>query len=85
MFGFIIKMFIGLLNVFTAVIFVRSLASNSKGPIKRVSLSNRPCQARPTITDINSNEAFLSINCQCVVEVVILWMIHMLEYVLQIK
>ena len=32
MFGFIIKMFIGLLNVFTAVIFVRSLASNSNGP-----------------------------------------------------
>ena len=78
-------MFIGLLHVFKAVIFVRSLASNSKEIIKRVSLSNSPCQARPTITGENTNEAFLSINCQCVVEVVILWMIHMLEYVFQIK
>ena len=32
------------------------LASNSKEPIKCVSLNNLPCQARPTFVNINSNE-----------------------------
>ena len=41
-------MFIGLLSVFTAGIFDRSFASNSKEPTKYVSLNNQPCQARPT-------------------------------------
>ena len=34
----------------------KSLAFNSKGPRKFVSLNNQPCQARPTLTDINSGE-----------------------------
>ena len=33
-----------------------SLASNSKRPIKFVSLNNQLCQARPTLVDINSKE-----------------------------
>ena len=48
-------MFIGLLNTLTTS-FHESLASVSKGSIKCVSLNNRPCQARPTLVDINSNE-----------------------------
>ena len=46
-FGFIKKMFIGLLRVCTAGIFDGSLASNSEGYIKYVSLNNRPPKARP--------------------------------------
>ena len=36
--------------------FVESLASNSKGHVKCASLNNQPCQARPTIVDINFND-----------------------------
>ena len=36
----------------------KSLAFNSKGPRKFVSLNNQPWQARPTLTDINSGETF---------------------------
>ena len=55
MFGFIKKVFIGLLSALTAKYFCESLASNSEGHIKCVYQNNRPCQARP-IFDINSNE-----------------------------
>ena len=41
------------------IIFGGSLAFNSKGPIKCVSLSNQLCQAWSTLIDINSNEALL--------------------------
>ena len=34
----------------------QTLASNTREPIKCVSLNCRPCQAIPTTTDINSNE-----------------------------
>ena len=37
-----------------------SVAYNSKGQIKCVSLNNRPCQARPTILNINSKEPLYS-------------------------
>ena len=56
MFGFLENMFIGLLSTCTVQIFNGSLAFNSKGPVKCVSLNNRPCQARPTFVIINSNE-----------------------------
>ena len=80
-------MIIGLLSAFTTRSFGGSLVSNFKRYIKGVSLNNRPCQARPTIVDRNSNETlflhFLSMLIN-VVELVILLMIHMLENVFQI-
>ena len=55
MFGFIKKMLIGLINVCTTGSFGGSLASNSKGPIKCISLNYQPCQVITTIVDINFN------------------------------
>ena len=49
-------MFIGLLSVFTEGIFDRSLASNSEGRIKCLSLINWPCQTRPRVLNINFNK-----------------------------
>ena len=49
-------MFIELLSVCVIVSFGQSLASNSKEPIKCVSLNNRTFQARPTLVDLNSSE-----------------------------
>ena len=49
MFGFIFKMFIGLLSACTKRRFGESLVWNSKGPIKCVTLNNRSCQARSNI------------------------------------
>ena len=46
MFGFIKKMFVGLLSVCTIVSFGESLASSSKGSIKFLTLYNQPCKAR---------------------------------------
>ena len=37
------------------VSFDESLTSNSKGPIKRVSLKNQPRQATPTLVNTKSN------------------------------
>ena len=69
MFEFIKKMFIGLLSTLTIAGLGASLTSdhhiarivkvfycNYKGRIKCVSLNNRPCQARLTLFNINSNE-----------------------------
>ena len=57
MFTFIKKIFIGLLSACTVVSFGESLAfSNFEGRLKCISLSNRPCQTRPTIVDISLNE-----------------------------
>ena len=36
--------------------FVESSASNSEGHVKCASLNNQPCQATPTIADINFND-----------------------------
>ena len=44
MVGLIKKIFIGLLSVFTVRLFIDSLVSNSKAPIKYVTLTNQPCQ-----------------------------------------
>ena len=43
--------------------FGESLVSNSKGPIKYVSLDNQSYQARPKLVDIISNETFLFVCC----------------------
>ena len=59
MFGFIKKIFIGLLNTRIIGQFGESLDSYYKGPIKCVSLNNQPCQTRPKLIDINSNETLL--------------------------
>ena len=64
MFGFIKKIFIGLLSVCTQVSFSGSLPP--KKPIKCLTLNNRPCQARPALVNINSKKnLFLSIYCYC--------------------
>ena len=44
MVGLIKKIFIGLLSVFTVRLFIDSLVSNSKAPIKYGTLTNQPCQ-----------------------------------------
>ena len=65
MLGFITKMFIGLSCACTTGSFGRSLASNSKGCTKCVSLKNQTYQIRPTLVNVNSNETvFLSFNWQ---------------------
>ena len=51
-------MFIGLLSVYAIVSFSWSLASNSKRPIKCLSLNNQPCETRLTLVDINPHEVF---------------------------
>ena len=49
-------MFIGLLSICAIGSFGLSLVSNYKKPIKCVSTKNQPCQARPTLVNINSDE-----------------------------
>ena len=71
-------MFIELLSACTIVPFGESLAFNSNEPIKCVSLNNQPCQARPTFIPL----LLVSIS---MVEVVTLLMIHVLEFLFQIK
>ena len=76
MFGVFKKMFVGLLSTCTLGSFVGSLVSISKGTMKRATL------------DQHSNEV-LFINLPSVLinvgKVVMLLMIHMLDYVFQIK
>ena len=56
MLGFIKKMFVGLLNFCTIQNFDKSLVSNSKGPIKCLTLNNQLCHARLALVNINSEE-----------------------------
>ena len=49
-------MFIGLLSICLVVCFISSLQSNYKEPIKCVTLNNRPFQAIPTLSSMNSNK-----------------------------
>ena len=59
-------MLAGLLNACTSRSFSASVASNSEGCIKCVSLTKRPCQFRPTLVNITSNETrFLYIYYLC--------------------
>ena len=51
-----LKIFIELLSVCAIRSFGESLLSNSKGFLKCVSLNNRPCQPRPILVNINSNQ-----------------------------
>ena len=48
-------MFVGLLSALLTLNFGELLASNFEGRINCVSLNNRPCPARLTLVDINSN------------------------------
>ena len=50
------KNFIGLLSICAIGSFGDTLVSNSKRPIKCVFLSIYPCQARPTLVNINSDK-----------------------------
>ena len=88
MFGFIKKMFIGLLSTCTTVRLAESLAPNSEVYIKCVSLNNQPCQGRATLVNINSDRTLfihlLSLLIS-VVEVLVLLMIVMFHYVFQIR
>ena len=54
MFRFFEKVFIGLLNICAQVSFSGSLAP--KEPTKRLTLNSRPCQVRPTLVKINTDE-----------------------------
>lgn len=56
MFQFIKKHILDYYAFFTMVRFSESLASNSKGRIRCVSLSNQLCPTRSTLVDINPNE-----------------------------
>ena len=63
MFQFIKEMLIGLLSACTRLGFSGSVPSNYKESIKCVSLNNQPCQARPTLVNINCDETpFFSFN-----------------------
>ena len=86
MFGFIEKFLIGLLSACTEVPFGRSVPP--KEPIKCLTSSDRPCQARPTLVNMNSNETLfihLLLVMISVMEVLTLLMICMMNYVFQIK
>ena len=86
MLEYIKEIVIELLSACTIGSFGESLASNSDGHLKCISLSNGPCQTRRTLANINSNETllypFYSVLLN-VVEYVTLLMIHMLEYLFQ--
>ena len=56
MFGFNKKISIGFLRIHTIGNLSESLLSNSEESIKCVSLNNQPCQARPTLVNVNSNK-----------------------------
>ena len=57
MFGFDRKISIGFLRIHTIGNLSESLLSNSEESIKCVSLNNQPCQARPTLVNVNSNKS----------------------------
>ena len=81
-------MFIGLLSTCTMGRFGKPLDFHSKGRLKCVFLNNWPFQVRPTLVDTNYNEAFLTRLLSVLInlmDVVMLSMIYMLEYLFQIK
>ena len=57
MFGFDKEISIGFLRIHTIGNLSESLLSNSEESIKCVSLNNQPCQARPTLVNVNSNKS----------------------------
>ena len=81
-------MFFGLLSVCAIGCFCVSLASNYKEPMKCVSLKNQPCKSRRSIVNINSDKALfypLTVVLISVVEIVKLLLIHILEFLFQVK
>ena len=77
-------MIIGLWMVCIIGFFGESIASNSEGRIKFVSLNNQPCQASPHSSTQTLMKLFfihLLLMLISVVGDVILLMIHILEYV----
>ena len=85
MFRFIKKMSSELLSAGTLGIFGKSLAFNSKVTLKLVSLNNEPCQTRPTVVNIDSDETlffiYLLFMLLSAIEFVTLLMISLLEFV----
>ena len=68
--------------------FGESLVSNSKGPVECLTFNNRPCQPRPTLVNVNSDETLFypfTVVLISVVKVATLLMIHMPEFAFQIK
>ena len=59
MFGFFKKMLIVLFSLCTIERFGESLAFNSKGPVKCISLDNQPYQTKPGLVDIISNKTLI--------------------------
>ena len=82
-------MFTGLLSIYTAGSFERLLAHNFEGRMKCISLNNWPCQARPTLAKINSRMKLFFLHLLAmlinVVEVVILLMVNMPNFMFQRK
>ena len=78
----------GLISVFTTGRFSKSLVSNSKGPIKCLTLSNQPCQIDQHLLISTLMKLFfihLLVVLISAVKVATLLMILMLEFVFQIK
>ena len=73
-------MFIELLNAFTTGNLDESSASNSEWYLKCVFLNNQPCQFIPTLDTWHLFSFLINM-----MEVLMLLVIHMLNYVFQIK
>ena len=81
-------MFLELLSACKLGSFGGSLAPNSKGNIKCVSLNNQPFPGRQTFVNLYSNQPLyypFTVSVHNVVEFAILLMINMLQYVFQIN
>ena len=78
-------MFFRLLRAWSIGTFGKSLAFNSKRPIKCLSLNNQPCKDRPSFFYTNSDKTLFYLVLISLEEVVTLSMIYILEFVFQIK
>ena len=70
---------------FTKRMFITLLSFGATFARKCVSLNNQPYQLRPTLIDVKLLMIHLLLVSICLMEVVILLMIHMLEYMFQIN
>ena len=70
---------------FTKRMFITLLSFGSTFARKCVSLNNQAYQLRPTLIDVKLLMIHLLLVSICLMEVVILLMIHMLEYMFQIN
>ena len=88
MFRSIKKIFIRLPSVYKKGNFCESGVPYLKGPIKCLSLNKHPCQAQPTLVDVNPDEALFyqfTDSIKIVEGAGTLLMIYMLAFVFQIK